>query len=236
MVTTYFNMICMCLMTLNCTGPGMYPPCFLLKLNMLKQCALLKCSRLWLCSPQVILYVSICRLPLSERHLASGTTPVLSWPAAGDKPPSILWPSSCAYWLCSLQGKNPQFGDNCNTYHVSKIQPASKWTGLTSQCFRKITRYWWSDVLTNTPLLSRNWEFSMGLLLGPIGTKFFLSCSCHLKAPTASATVCSIIINQNVTKFRRWSRAKCWMQWRPSNWKSWFNCSHNSRNINFCDF
>lgn len=142
---------------------------------------------------------------------ASGTTTELSWSVAGNKPPSILWPSSCAYWLCSLQGKNPQFGYNYNTYHVSKIQPASKWTGLISQCFRKIVRYWWSDVLNNTPLLIHNWEFSMGPLSGPIGTKFFLSCSsCHLKAHlTASTTVYSIIINQNLTKFR--SRAKCWI-------------------------
>lgn len=142
---------------------------------------------------------------------ASGTTTELSWSVAGNKPPSILWPSSCAYWLCSLQEKNPQFGYNYNTYHVSKIQPASKWTGLISQCFRKIVRYWWSDVLNNTPLLIHNWEFSMGPLSGPIGTKFFLSCSsCHLKAhPTASTTVYSIIINQNLTKFR--SRAKCWI-------------------------
>lgn len=184
MVTTYFNMICMCLMTLNCTGPGMYPPC-----------SLLECSRPATVPTPVILYVSICRLPLSERHsllleqlqYSPGQLQVIN------KPPSILWPSS-AYWLCSLQGKNPQFGYNYNTYHVSKIQPASKWTGLTFQCFRKITRYWWSDVLTNTPLLTHNWEFSMGLLSRPIGIKFFLSCSsCHLKAPTASTTVCSIL-------------------------------------------
>lgn len=103
---------------------------------------------------------------------ASGTTTELSWSVAGNKPPSILWPSSCAYWLCSLQGKNPQFY-NYNTYHVSKIQPASKWTGLISQCFRKIVRYWWSDVLNNTPLLIHNWEFSMGPLSGPIGNQVF---------------------------------------------------------------
>lgn len=68
MVTTYFKMICMCLMTLNCTGPGMHPPCSLLKLNMFNSVYFLNAVGLQLCSPQVILYVSIYRLPLSERH------------------------------------------------------------------------------------------------------------------------------------------------------------------------
>lgn len=68
MVTTYFKMICMCLMTLNCTGPGRHPPCSLLKLNMLNSVYFLNAVGLQLCSPQVILYVSIYGLPLSERH------------------------------------------------------------------------------------------------------------------------------------------------------------------------
>lgn len=38
------------------------------------------------------------------------------------------------------------------------------WLVWHLQCLRKIIRYYWSDVLTNTPLPTHNLEFSMGLL------------------------------------------------------------------------
>lgn len=96
--------------------------------------------------------------------IACGTTTVLSWLVAGNNPPSFF------DLLIVLTG----FAVTKNRTHClvvitilirsPRFNQHQNWLVWHLQCLRKIIRYYWSDVLTNTPWPTHNLEFSMGLL------------------------------------------------------------------------